>query len=188
MVFAENLIQGIINRSKVRIHLLLEITRKKSKTLSCLNCWTCQDNTLDLPTFKGCHCQGDCKEGLPCPCRPNSKGHIMLFDTVHIKLLTQGFDTDRLPSIILDDFFFVKGDKLVNFIVFDHANRSDHIWRTDSHSTIHQNHQGLDNLTSFLTGSFFSQNLHNLRTGMNHHIKLFFHQTKMAFIGTKKMK
>ena len=112
----------------------------------------------------------------------------MLFDTVHIKFLTQGFDTDRLPCIIFDDFFFVKGDKLVNFIVFDHTNCSHHIWRTNGHPTIHQDHQCLDNLTGFLTGSLFAQNLDNLRTSMNHHIELFFHQTEMALIGTKKMK
>ena len=141
-----------------------------------------------MPTFKGSHGQSNCKKGLPCPCGPNSKGHIMLFDTVHIQFLTQGFDTDRLPCIILDDFFFVEGDKLVNFIVFDHANCSHHIWCTNGHPTIDQDHESLDNLTGFLTGSLFSQNLDNLRTGMNHHIKLFFHQTKMAFIGTKKMK
>ena len=112
----------------------------------------------------------------------------MLFDTVHIKLLTQGFDSDWFPSIVLDDFFFVKGDKLVDFIVFDHANRSHHIWCTNGHPTIYQDHESLDNLTGFFTGSLFSQNLDNLCTGMNHHIKLFFHQTKVALIGTKKMK
>ena len=41
LLFAKNLIKGIIDGTKVRIYLFLEIARQKAKTFTCLNRRTC---------------------------------------------------------------------------------------------------------------------------------------------------
>ena len=111
----------------------------------------------------------------------------MVLDTIDINLLPQRFDPNGLAVAILDDFFFIQGDKLIQLIITDHLNGGHHIWCPDGHATIHQDKQSLNDLSSFLTIFFLPNNLDNFCSCMDDHIQLLLHQTQMTLIGSKQM-
>ncbi|KXT68955.1 hypothetical protein SCRDD08_01606 [Streptococcus cristatus] len=112
----------------------------------------------------------------------------MIFNTVHIDFLAKCLHPNWLAIAVLDNLFFVKSYKLINFIIFDHGNGCHHIGCTDGHATIDQDQESLNDLTSLLTGSLRTENLHNLGSGMYGDLQFLLHQAQMAFIRAKEMK
>ena len=88
--------QCIIERTQIRIHLALQITRQKSELLSRLDRRSCQNNAADLITFKRLdrHCHRKiCLSGSR---RSHAKHDHFLADLVHVFLLPGRLWLDRL--------------------------------------------------------------------------------------------
>ena len=111
----------------------------------------------------------------------------MVLDTIDINFLPQRFDPNGLAVAILDDFFFIQGDELIQLIITNHLNSCYDIRRPDGHTTIHQDQQSLNDLSSFLTIFFLPNDLDNFCSSMDDHIQLLLHQTQMTLIGSKQM-
>ena len=88
---SHNLVQSIVQRTQIWIDLTLEITRKKSEFLTCLNGRSRQDNPADFLIFEcsNCHCHRQiCFSGTR---RSDSKYDHFIANLIYIVFLTQRF-------------------------------------------------------------------------------------------------
>ncbi len=109
----------------------------------------CDGNRLDLPTFKGSYWEVNARKASSQQVRFRvTSCCLTLVHIVPIRRLTR--------RTVLSLVLLQRATNLS--IVFDHVNRSHHIWRANGHSTIYQDHRAcLNNLTAHR--QLFSQNL-----------------------------
>ena len=90
--------QGVIQRSEVRIDLRLKITRKKAELLSRFHCGPRQDDAVDLLILESEHRHGDGEIGLSRARRADAENQFVLFQRLYIALLAERFALDLPPA------------------------------------------------------------------------------------------
>ena len=82
-------VEGVIEWSQIRVYLLCEISGQKTKSLTGLNSWACQDQPLHSVAFHGINGTGDSQPGFTGTRRSNTKGNVVLQNIVEVIALTR---------------------------------------------------------------------------------------------------
>ena len=100
-VRAQKVMECVIQRTQIRIHLLRQISRKKSQTfLSRFNCRTAHDDPVDLPVFQLFDRLGNRQISLSRTCRTDADGYHIVTQCFYIILLPHGLAFDRHSLVI----------------------------------------------------------------------------------------
>ena len=91
-------VERVVDRTHVRIHLRLEITRQEAELLTGLDRRTGQDDALHLLLTEGRDGHRHAEVGLTGTRRTDAEGDHVLTDRIHVVLLAEGLRLDRLAQ------------------------------------------------------------------------------------------
>ena len=98
-----DLIEGIVQRAKIRVYLALQVSRKKSQLLPCFNRRTSQNNTIHFIRLKCCNCLCHRKICLSGSRRSYTKYDHLIGNHINIFLLSHRFWLNRFPHDRMTD-------------------------------------------------------------------------------------
>ena len=90
----EHVVEGVVERPKVRVDLCHQIARQESESFASLDCWAGQNDALNLFCLKCSNRHRHCQPRFARTRRTDTKRDDVLRDGVDISLLTGGFRLD----------------------------------------------------------------------------------------------
>ncbi len=96
-VCAHDLIQSVVKRTQIGIDLALEVARKESQLLACLNGRSGKNDPGNLLIAKSSYCHSHGKIGFAGSGRSHAEHDHLLTDLFHIILLSESLGLDGSP-------------------------------------------------------------------------------------------